>query len=559
MSYLRSILYILFFSVLVPLELVIWGQALDTALGRTYLSKRIQLSLFYDLPREIWLTVAVLSLGAILRAGLELGRESHRRDILLFCGFPFYMFSIFLLLKLPCAAAIGTGLVVLTAWAVWFACPAEGRPPFPLLDDRPVKADPLQRLTAGVILAGLLLAGILIFQEGYQLWLALEWTPLLVVVPLAGLFLPTPGQLREYLAGGLHALVLTALIYGIGQLFKDNFIRTDLGIVSAYIFLELLVSQMIRPILPKVRNSSLIILGLSSLATYWIMPPICSPWIVTLSMYVLYLVIDNRKAIRKKILSRANSRRTEVHFLSWEEYAAQAWGVGGLLAAWLAGPKLLPQILIGLGVVLLAGLVRSHLLNDLQTDHLILKRFPYAIEISVLLLTVVFFCGRPDPLCAAGFSPQGMVMIQLSIYATVSCVMQMIWNIGGLIGRYTQERPALLFFHIFSQFGIGFLLVLLFFVQAPASVLLGCFCTLTGIVRLADNSLLRKTDKKPGLTVGWLLIVVGQFVFVSSAETILPEPVWSMGAPVCALIFCTALYVYRLFDVRNHTRRIREL
>ena len=184
MSYLRSILYILFFSVLVPLELVIWGQALDTALGRTYLARRMQLSLFYDLPREIWLTVAILSLGAILRAGLELGRESHRRDILLFCGFPFYMFSIFILLKLPCAAAIGTGLVALTAWAVWFACPAEGRPPFPLLDDRPGRADPLQRLTAGVILAGLLLAGILIFQEGYQLWLALEWTPLLVIVPL---------------------------------------------------------------------------------------------------------------------------------------------------------------------------------------------------------------------------------------------------------------------------------------------------------------------------------------------------------------------------------------
>ena len=558
MSYLRSILYILFFSVLIPLELVIWGQALDTALGRTYLSRRLQLSLFYDLPREIWLTVAILSLGAILRAGLELGRESHRRDILLFCGFPSYMFSIFMLLKMPCAAAIGTGLVTLTAWAVWFAYPAEGRPPFPLMDDRPVKADPFQRLTAGVILAGLLSAGMLIFQEGYQLWLALQWTPLLVIVPLAGLFLPTPGQLREYLTGGLHALVLTALIYGIGQLFKDNFIRTDWGIVTTYIFLELLVSQMISPVLPKVRNNSLIILGLSSLGTYWIMPPICSPWIVTLSMYVLYLVIDNRKAIRKKMFSRANTRRTEVHFLSWEEYAAQAWGAGGLLAAWLAGPKLLPQILIVLGVVLAAGLVRSRLVNDMRSDHLILKRFPYAIEISVLLLTAMFFCSRPESSSMAGVSQQGMVMILLSIYAAVSCVMQMIWNIGGLIGRYTQERPALLFFHIFSQFGIGFLLVLLFFVQAPASVLLGCFCALTGIVKLADNSFLKKLEKNLGLTAGWLLIVIGQFVFVSSAETILPEPVWSMGAPVCALIFCTALYVYRLFDFRNRTRRIGE-
>lgn len=551
-------MYILFFSVVLPLELLIWGQALETELGRTYLSKRLQLSLFYDLPREIWLAVAILSLGAILRAGLELGRGSHQRDLLLFCGFPFYMFSIFLLLKMPCAAAIGTGLAVLTAWALWFACPAEGRPPFPLPDDRSVKAAPLQRLTAGVILAGLLSAGILIFQEGYQLWLALEWTPLLVIVPLAGLFLPTPGQLREYLTGGLHALALTSLIYGIGQLFGNNFIRTDWGIASAYIFLELLVSQMIRPVLPKVRNSSLIILGLSSAATGWIMPPICSPWIVTLSMYVLYLVIDNRRAIRRKMFYGANTRRADIHFLSWEEYAAQAWGAGGLLAAWLAGPKLLPQILIGLGVVLLAGVVRSRLLSDMRSEHLILKRFPYALEISALLLTVVFFCGRPDPHSAAGVSPQGMVMILLSICAAVSCVMQMIWNIGGLISRYMQDRPSLLFFHIFSQFGIGFLLVMLFFVQAPASVLLGCFCILTGIVKLADNSFLREQDKKQGPAAGWLLIVIGQFVFVSSSETVLPAPEWSPGAPVCALIFCAALYVYRLFDVRNRTRRIRE-
>ena len=548
----------LFFSVLLPLELLIWGQALDMVLDKTYLSKRLQLSIFYDLPREIWLIGALLSLAAILRGGWELGRESHRRDILLFCGFPFYMFSLYLFFKQPCAMAIGTGLVVLTTCAVWFAYPAEGRPGFPLPDDWTVKANPVQRLTAGFFLAGLLFAGMLIFQEGYQLWLALQWTPLLVIVPVGGLFLPTPGQLREYLTGGLYALVLSALIYGIGQLFTDSSIRTDWGIVTTYIFLELLVSQMIRPVLPKVKNNSLIILGLSSLVTYWIMPPLCSPWIITLSIYLLYLAIENRKSIRRKMLSRTHFRQSEVHFLSWEEYAAQAWGAGGLLAAWLGGPKMQPQILIGLGVVLLAGLVRSRLLNDMRSEHLILKRFPYAIEISALLLTVMFFCSGPDSSCKGGDSSPGMVMVLLSIYAAVSCVMQMIWTIGGLIGRYTSDRPSLQYFHIFCRFGIGFLLVLLFFVQAPASVLLGSFCTLTGIVKLADNSFLKKQDKNLGLASGWVLIAVGQFVFASPAATILPSPEWSLGAPVCALIFCTALYVYRLFDYSNRTRRIRE-
>lgn len=558
MSYLKSILYILFFSVLLPAELLIWGQALDTALADTYLTKRVRLSLFFDLPRGVWLAAAILALAAILRTAVELGRKSHRCDLLLFCGFPFYMFSLFVFLDLPCSAVIGTGLIILAAWAVWFAYPKEDRPPFPLPDDRTVTATPVQRLTTVFFLLGILTAGILIFQEGYQLWLAFQWTPLLVIVPLAGFVLPTPGQLREYLTGGLYALVFAALLYGIGQLFPDSTLRSDWAIASTYIFLELLVSQMIRPILPKVRNNSLIILGLSSAATYWIMPPICSFWIITLSMYVLYLVIDNRKAILKKMFYRSRLGRTEVHLLSWEEYAAQAWGFGGLLAAWLAGPQLLPQILIGLGAVLLAGLIRSRLIHDTSSEHLILESFPYALEISALLLSVMFFCSCLDSSCAVGGAALDMSMILLSIYAAASCVMQMIWNIGGLIGRYTADRPALQMFHIFCQFGMGFLLIMLFFIQAPASVLLGCFCILTGIVRIAGSSFQKRQDKKTGLTAAWVLIVIGQFVFVSSAETILPEPEWSLGVPVCALVSCAALYVYRLFDFSNRNRRIPE-
>ena len=558
-SYLKSLLYMLFFSVVLPAELLIWGQALDTTLANTYLAKRLRLSLFFDLPRSFWLAAAILALAAILFAAVELGRKSHRCDILLFCGFPYYMFSLFVFFNMPCTAAIGTGLIILTAWAVWFIYPKEDRPPFPLPDDLTVTATPVQRLTAVFFLLGILAAGMLIFQEGYQLWLAFQWTPLLVIVPLAGIILPTPGQLREYLIGGAHSLALGALIYGIGQWFPDSSLRTDWSIVSTYIFLELLVSQMIRPILPRVRNNSLIILGLSSLVTFWIMPPICSVWIVTLSMYVLYLVIDNRKAILKKMFYRTSFRRTaEVHLLSWEEYAAQAWGFGGLLAAWLAGPQQLPQILIGLGAVLLAGLIRSRLLNDLRSEHLILKSFPYALEISALLLSVMFSCSWTDSSCSVGGTSLDMVMILLSIYAAVSCVMQMIWNIGGLVGRYTQERPALQMCHVFCQFGMGFLLIMLFFIQAPASVLLGCFCILTGIIRIADNSFLKKQDKRPGLTAAWVLIIIGQFVFVSSSETILPEPEWSLGAPVCALVSCAALYVYRLFDFSNRNRRIAE-
>ena len=478
---------------------------------------------------------------------MELGNRSHKCDALLFFGFPLYMLSLFQFFRLPCTMTIGMGLIVLTEVAVWYAYPAENRPPFPLQNDWTVRADVVQRLASLLLLLGILFAAVLIFQEGYLLWLTFPWTPLLIVLPLAGIILPTPGQLREYLSGGLYALVMTAMIYGIGQLFTESTLRADWGIIIAYIFLELLTARMINPILPKIRNSSLIILGFSALVTVWIMPPICNPWIVTLSMYVLYLLIDNRRAIRKKIFSRAHFHRSDVHLLSWEEYAAQAWGFGALLAGWLAGPQLLKQILIGLGAVLAAGLIRLRLLHDSRSEHLILRNFPYILEFWALVLSAMFFSKFTSG------SSRDTVMILLSIYAASSCIMQMIWDIGGLIGRYADERPSMLFFHVFCRFGIGFLLVLLFFIQAPASILLGFFCCLNGIVKIADDSF-RKTSKNLSLTAGWVLIVIGQFVFVSSAETILPEPKWSAGSPVCALIACAALYICRLFDFRN--RRI---
>ena len=233
-------------------------------------------------------------------------------------------------------------------------------------------------------------------------------------------------------------------------------------------------------------------------------------------------------------------------------------GIRRLAGGLAGGPQLLPLILIGLGAVLLAGLIRSRLVNDTSSDHLILESFPYALEISALLLSVMFFCSCLDSSSAGGGATLDMAMILFSIYAAVSCVMQMIWNIGGLIGRYTPDRPSLGMFHVFCHFGMGFLLVMLFFIQVPASVLLGCFCILTGIIKIADNSFLKKQNKKPGLTAAWVLIIIGQFVFVSSSETILPEPEWSLGAPVCALVSCAALYVYRLFDFSNRNRRIPE-
>ena len=356
--------------------------------------------------------------------------------------------------------------------------------------------------------------------------------------------LPKPGLLREYIATSVYALVFCTVIYGTGQLLDSSTLTGDFGIVAAYIYLELVCSLGIRTVLPKIRNRSLLILGLSSVLTRWIMPPVCSPWIVTLSMYILYLLIDNRAAIWRKLVSKAHIRHSRIHILSWEEYAAQGWCFSALLAAYLAGPERFFPLTLGLVLVLAGGLLRSKLLHDPNSDHIILRNFPYTPEIAAMLISVMFF------------SPSRQyVMIMLSVYAAASCLMQVIWNSGSLIGGYSDARPSQLGFRIFCYTGICFLLVLLFFFQTRPSILLGFFCILTGIVKIGDSSF-EKNGQHLGVTTGWVLIVLGQFIFASPVRTPLPKPEWSSSALIYALLACTAFYIQRLFDFINSKRRL---
>ena len=146
-------------------------------------------------------------------------------------------------------------------------------------------------------------------------------------------------------------------------------------------------------------------------------------------------------------------------------------------------------------------------------------------------------------------------MIMLSVYAAASCLMQVIWNSGSLIGGYSDARPSQLAFRICCYSGICFLLVLLFFFQTPPSILLGFFCILTGIVKIGDSSF-EKNSLHLGVTIGWVLIILGQFIFVSPVKTPLPKPEWSYYAAVYALLACTAFYIQRFFDFINSKRRL---
>ena len=80
-------------------------------------------------------------------------------------------------------------------------------------------------------------------------------------------------------------------------------------------------------------------------------------------------------------------------------------------------------------------------------------------------------------------------------------------------------------------------------------------CILTGIVKIGDSSF-EKNSLHLGVTIGWVLIILGQFIFVSPVKTPLPKPEWSYYAAVYALLACTAFYIQRFFDFINSKRRL---
>ena len=265
---LPTILYVLAFALLLPLELLIWGSALDNALAGTYLSRRLQLNLLTDLPG--WL---IYVSGAAAFCGMVCGLVCRRNgcsryDALLYGSFPLYMLMLFLHFRLFCAVALGIPLICLGTAGCWFAYRTPGRTPFLPPSDLTRCALWTERLSCLWLLLAVQFCGCLLLQEGYSLWAVSPKQGVFALLPFAGILLPKPGQLRDYVLGSVCALFCIGAVYGVGQLLiQDILQQLDFSVAMTWLFWELECALLLRPFLPKVRNSSLLILGLSACST----------------------------------------------------------------------------------------------------------------------------------------------------------------------------------------------------------------------------------------------------------------------------------------------------
>ncbi|MBO5723402.1 MAG: hypothetical protein J6S58_01090 [Lentisphaeria bacterium] len=538
----RTALYFLCFALLLPCEMLIWGSALDRSLAGTVLAQRIGLSLLMEIPGIFLILPGIAVLFCILRGSFTLQKGSHADDGLLYGSIVTLTALLFLYFRMPCSFALILPLMCLGCAGAWYSSPVSFRKKSFLLPKNTMrKAVFSEYFRAFHLLLGIQCAGCILFQNGYSLWLSYPLTSVFVLLPFLGIIQRTPEQLRSYIGSAFGALILCTVIYGGGLFFLEGLMISDLRIFLAVLFVVLQCMLFMRQWLKGFKNLSVLLLLPAAGLSLLLLPDICSLLLIPLTAFLLYLLIDNAKMILRFLLSLLHSRSFHIRLLSEDKYKAIAWGGSAVLTACLLGPAKFRDILICIGVLAASALLRTFFLNNRREDHIILRNFPYIAEVIFLGGTLLILSGSLPELL-------GM----LCAFACGATLLQAVWHTGEL-GRHTNHRQGVLSrIFLASAWSLcTVLMIVLFCLQFPAGLYLGLFLILSGIIRVWDSSYHRKEEERR-VTAGWVLVVLGQFISVTTPGVLLPVPEWYNRGLCCGLLaMVAALCTFHIQDSRK--------
>lgn len=510
-----SALYFLCFALLLPCEMLIWGRALDQSLEHTYLAQSVSLNILMEIPGGVLLLLMGIILCCILKATWSLNRNSHEEDGLLYGSIISLTGLLFLYFKLPCSFAFLIPLMCLGCCAAWYSSSVYPlRKSFLLPGNTARKATFAEYARAFHLLLGIQCGGCIIFQSGYSFCFSYPETTVFVLLPFLGLIQYSPGKLRGYVNACFGAMILCAGVYGIAGYFLYDLMQSDLGIYFTVLFVVLECILILRQWCGQVRNLSILLLipatGLASL----FMPQICSSLLIPLSAFILYLLVDNTERIRHYIFSFAHKRN---HHASRQNCGklckALAWSAGVILSSYLLGEAYFREVLICTGVLLAGALLHIRFLSDRHEEHLILRNFPYITEIIFLCIALLILSDS-----------RAEFMGFLCAFACGLSLAQSLRHTGEFLGWISSDRGILSRICLAAGWTIlTFLMLLLFFRQLPACFYLGIFLILLGVLLVLESACHKeKTERR--LTAGWVLVVLGQFISVTSPEIMLPVP-----------------------------------
>ena len=538
----RTVLYFLCFALLLPCEMLIWGKALDESLAHTYLAQRLSLNILMDIPGFLLIAAGLGVLYCIFRGSASLQKESHAEDGMLYGSVITGVALLFLYFRLPCSFALILPLMCIGAAGAWYAAETRSlRKSFLLAKDMERKATLPEYFRAFHLLFGIQCAGCILFQSGYSFWFSYPLSPIFAFIPFIGLIQRTPGQLRNYIHSAFGSLLLCAGLSVACHMILEDAMMQDLGIFLAALFVILQCMLFIRQWFRRIRNLSILLLIPATLLSLLILPGICSVYLIPLTAFLLYLLLDNAGRIRKKLFSFVRRKIAGRLIFTRKRYKAVSWGAAVILTAYLLGENKYREILICIGVLLAGALFRAGVLRNRQEDHIILRNFPHITEVIFLGIALLVLSRTKAELLQA-----------LCAFACGASLLQSIWYTGEFLGKSGSCRGVISrCFPAVSSTLLSLLMILLFHWQLPAGLYLGIFLILSGILRVRNSSFhIREEERRE--TAGWVLVILGQFISVTSPEITLSHPEWYGKIWYCALFaVAAALYTFHILDARK--------
>lgn len=525
---------------LVPALLLIWTALVSgDPLELSYFSKRLLASRLFLLPDTLFHGGIFFAVFLIV-AGTGAKERSEKMRFAAYAGTVLLMTLIFLRLRIPFGIGVTVPLLLLGCVSLYVSGRKDPRKK--LFPGKRSLAGLSERFAAGIFLGMIVFASFLLFQEGTDYVLLRKGGMVFLLLPLAGCLLPSGKSLRDYLVSTGTGFVFLGAAFAFIAAFADTLWIMDIAIVFSFLFLEYEFLLLLRGILPEFKNLSLIFLVLLLFVNGKILPGVCDANIVTLSVFVLYILGDNAERVLKFVRRRLDAERNRLSRPPREGIAVQAWCLSAFVLVCLGGAGSVLPLLFLMTLLFCTGILKLLLRRSPG-------RAPARWEESLPLL--------PEKIVIALFAVLQVFLGEKSFLAAAvaaECFGFCAWNLGIVIARDgTGKRsvPASLY-HAAASGGIFLFMLLLFFYGVSSSVAASMGLVLEACALLGEGAYVRRAGggEEGSLLRKWVSGILAALGFAAAAlpSSPLKMPVWELSAVPCGALAFFAVNVYLILE-----------
>ena len=532
---------------LIPVLLTLWTVLAGGDLfNDSYFSKRLLGNFLFQLPPQVVSTGSLIATLLII-AGIWKKDRSEKMRFASYAGFILLLTIIFLHLQLPFGIGVTLPLTILGCTALYTSSRKDPRKK--LFPGRKTFASLPERFAALIILSMIVFASQFIFQEGTDYFLLRKEGFLFILAPLSGCLLYSGKKLRDYLIASSTGFLFLAAVFAFITAFSDTLWIMDIAIICSFIFLEYENLLLLRGFLPEFKNLSLVFLVLLLLFNNKILPAPGDPTIMTLSVFILYILGDNCERIVKNIRRKLDPKRNFLAKPPEIVFAVQAWCLSAFVLICLTRGRGVAAFLFLTVILFCTGILKMLLKQKMPENNDKTKEnkwkdaagfFPLLPECCVILLFALaqFFTGFrifPAAIIAAG------------------CCGACIWNLGNVITGKDARKLSIhaSLYHAGATGMIFLFMLLLFCCKVSSNTAAGTGLILTGCTLLGEGAYVRfsRITAEGSLLRKWMayITIALGLAFAAFPGIPLKIPRWDPAAVACGAVAFFAVNMYYIF------------